>query len=174
MSRDNMGLDYGLDQGYHKRQNRWLFTISDVSADGTNALPPFKTGRPGFSFKEIECQHLTETVFYPTKGEFKTITLTLYEPRCNIDGHPVWNWLKLVYDPKEGKWSSPIQGGEGTKFIKSEATLELFDGCGKTIEKWKIEDIWPQSVDFGSLDMSSSDVVTCDLTLRYARAYIDS
>ena len=32
---------------------------------------------------------------------------------------------------------------------------------------------WEWSIDFGDLDMSLSDVLTCDLTLRYARAYID-
>jgi hypothetical protein len=56
--------------------------------------------------------------------------------------------------------------------MKERATLEMYNGCGDVLETWVFENAWPQAVEFGDLDMSSSDVVTCDLTIRYDRAYI--
>jgi hypothetical protein len=39
------------------------------------------------------------------------------------------------------------------------------------IEGWKLEGVWCQNAEFGELDMQSSEVVTCDVSLRYDRAY---
>ena len=78
--------------------------------------------------------------------------------------------MQQVYDPSEGGESKYKPSCDG--FKKRDAKLELYDGCGKILETWVYEGIWPQSVEFGDLDMTSSDVITCDLTLRYDRAYI--
>ncbi len=103
----NMGLDFGMDSMWacYKRKFRWLFQISvagmQVSAKGVKSLPPSKSARPHLSFKETEVQHLNETVYYPSKPEWKPINLTLYDmPRSD---HPVWEWIKKFYDPETGK-----------------------------------------------------------------------
>ena len=75
------GDSFGLRDGCFKRKNRWLFTIPEISAEGINALPPSKASRPGLSFKELSMEHLTETIYYPGKPEWKPITLTLYDLR---------------------------------------------------------------------------------------------
>lgn len=166
----NMGFDFGLENpnACMKRKNRWLFKIPDVSADGISSLPPSKAARPSLSFKEIEIQHITETIYYPGKPEWKPVTLTLYDLKTNAL-HPVFEWLIELYDPQNDSAYGPSCDG----FKKPEATLELYDGCGEKIESWKFETVWPQAVEFGELDMASSDVITCDLTLRYDRAYIE-
>ena len=55
-----------------------------------------------------------------------------------------------------------------------QASLILYDGCGNKIERWVFENVWPQSAEFGELDMQSSEVVTGDVTLRYDRAYVET
>ena len=169
----NMSFDFGLEDpnACFKRKNRWLFTITGVSADsnastGVNSLPPSKTSRPSISFKEIEAQHLSETIYFPGKPEWKPITLTLYDLKKSVN--PVFNWLKKIYDPENNSKYGPSCDG----FKERSATLELFDGCGRSIETWVFETIWPQSIEFGELDMTTSDLTTCDLTLRYDRAYV--
>jgi hypothetical protein len=163
----SMSFDYGLEDpnACFKRKFRWLFYIDGVSAEGVNSLPPSKAARPSLNFKEIEIQHLNETVYFPGKPDWKPINLTLYDLKKNI--HPVFEWLKLIYNPQTGKYLFSCDG-----FKKPGAYLTLFDGCGNKIESWLFQSIWPQSVEFGDLDMSSSDIVTCELTLRYDRAYI--
>ena len=47
----------------------------------------------------------------------------------------------------------------------------MYDGCGEILETWTFENVWPNNIEWGELDMSDSSYVTIDLTLRYDRAY---
>ena len=162
-----MGLEFGLEKGlYCKRKFRYLFFVEEVSADGTNALPPLKSARPNISYKEMSAKHLIEDVSYPAKPDWKPVQLILYDLKKDIN--PVFDWIKEIYDPQAGEFKEP----NANKFIK-EARIELYDGCGNRIEGWVFEDVWPQVVNFQDLDMGQSDVLTIGLTLRYVRAFID-
>jgi hypothetical protein len=175
-----MGLQYGLEKSQAcKRAFRWLFTIPGVAADntpGVDALPPEKSARPSISFKEMEIKHLIEDVYYPCKPDWKPITITLFDLKKRV--HPVWEWLVKLYDAKAGKFFSPNKPAQnGTsqqigKFIK-DCTLTMYNGCGNAVEKWYYEDAWPQSINFQTLDMGQSGIMTCEITLRYARAYYE-
>lgn len=162
----NMGLDFGLEKGqYCKRKHRYLFFIDGVSADGANALPPLTAARPNLGFKEMIAKHVSEDVYYPAKPDWRPITLVLYDLKKGQ--HPVFQWIKEVYNPQTGRFRPPNSGN----FIK-EARVELYDGCGNRVESWNFEDVWPQVANFQTLEMASADIVTVDLTLRYVRAYI--
>lgn len=165
----SMGFDFGLSNPStcFKTKFRWLFKITDVSAEGIYTLPPSRGARPSVSFKEIEVQHTNETIYFPGKPDWKPVNLTLYDLK-KYGVHPVFQWLAQIYDPENDSAYKPSCNG----FKKDEATLELYDGCGNVLETWVFESIWPQAVDFGELNMSESEVVTCDLTLRYDRAYV--
>lgn len=172
----NMGLDFGLNTGeFCKRNFRWLFFVPGVCGDntpGVKALPPEKSARPAISFKEIEVKHLIEDVYYPGKPDWKPISLVLYDlsrdPYAK-NPHPVFNWLRELYDPKAGDYWEPNR----YNFIKY-AELHMYNGCGDLVEMWLYEDAWPQSINFQNLDMADSNVTTCDITIRYARAYVVS
>jgi hypothetical protein len=163
-----MGPDFGLgdDDVCFKRKFRWLLTIPEVSAEKISTLPPLKSARPSLSFKEMEAQHVSETIYFPGKPEWKPISLSLYDIKKPT--HPVFDWIKKLYDPQAGTYQFSCEG-----FKKDRATLELYDGCGEVIETWIFENVWPQSIEFGELDMTASEFLTCDLTLRYDRAYIE-
>jgi hypothetical protein len=168
MARSTMGPDFGLgdDDVCFKRRFRWLLIIPQVSAEGIDTLPPSKSARPSLSFKEIEAQHVSETIYFPGKPDWKPITLSLYDIKKNR--HPVMEWIKKLYDPQQGSYKYSCEG-----FKKDRATLELYDGCGEVIETWVYENVYPQNIEFGDLDMQNSEILTCDLTLRYDRAYIE-
>lgn len=175
VDRDNMGFDFGLqsaDACFPKMKFRWLFQIEGVSAT-VNALPPLKASRPQLTFKEQQVAHLTQDIYYPVLPEWKPINLTLYDitPNRNL----VFDWIRTLYDPNgEVEWR-PVYSPEcqdGMCF-KRNAILCCYDGCGKVTEKWKFENCYPNSVDWGDLDMGNSEVMTVDMTLRYDRAYIE-
>lgn len=169
--RTNMGLAFGLQDASScfPRKYRWLFIVDKIIGDdqgsSVNALPPIKGARPSVSYKEIELEHLSETIYFPGKPDWKPIQLTLYDLKRNKN--PIFDWVKLFYDPTSD--SNTIKFAVGG--FKKNATLELYDGCGQIMETWVFENAWPQSVDFGDLDMSSTEIVTVDITLRYDRAY---
>jgi hypothetical protein len=162
-----MGLQFGLDKGKEcKRPFRALFFVEGVASDGTNALPPKQSARPNIAFKEMIAKHVSEDVYYPAKPDWRPIQLVLYDLKTNTN--PVFDWIKEVYNPQTGTFRAPNAGD----FIK-EARVELYDGCGNEIEKWVFEDVWPQSVNFQTLDMQNSEILTVDLSLRYVRAFVD-
>jgi hypothetical protein len=174
----NMGL--GKISSYEvcfKRKYRYLFFIPNISDDGVNALPPLKSSRPSLSFKEIDAQHITETIYYPGRPEWKPISLVLYDLKQNKN--PVWEWIKESYDPtkESGGWNPSCSSNNQTSFKRgigiNSCKLEMYDGVGSVIEKWIFEGVWCQNIEFGDLDMGSSEVSTIDITLRYDRAYIE-
>ena len=177
-----MGLDFGLQNTNlcAKHKFRWLFVIPSISGDkgprGVNSLPPVTGARPSLSFKEIQAEHLNETIYYPGKPDWKPVELSLYD--LSRPTHPVFSWLQRLYSPSvsvgggTGRFRPPLEGESEERFIVDEAYLELYDGCGNVLEQWVYESVWPQTIEFGELDMGNSEIVTCDLTLRYARAYL--
>jgi len=179
-----MGLQFGLETNSFEndpsrrtvaktclRRFRWLFKIDGISAQGVNALPPSQAARPSLSFNEIEARHITENMYYPGRPDWRPINLVLYDVvKTNGDGarfHPVFDWMEKIYVPeKDASYKTASEG------LIKECDLEMLSGCGEVVERWIFENVWPQAIDFGTLDMANAEIVTCDLTLRYARAYI--
>lgn len=175
--KDGMGFNYGdgsLSEDpkvYFKRKYRWMLFVPGVCGEteegvGSPLLPPGKTGRPSLSFKEMDAQHITETVYFPGKPEWKPINLTLYDLKKNKN--PVIEWIKKLYEVTEQSVSWKTSSG----FKKTNCRVESYDGIGNVVERWKLENVWPISIDFGELDYASSDIMTIELQLRYDRAYI--
>jgi hypothetical protein len=172
-----------------KRKFRWVLEIQNVSGDRIGTLPPQKSARPNINFKTIEAQHLNESIFYPTKPEWKPINLTLYDiigdasSDCPQRVHPVFEWLKQIYDPGVSDYSGQTGGttvspvgwySDVVRQYKRSAILSMLNGCGDVLEEWVFENAWPESVEFGDLDYANSEVVTADISLRYDRAYVVS
>jgi hypothetical protein len=168
----NMGFGFGLDSGTvcFKRKFRWLFKIPGLSEDPSSleALPPEKGARPSLSFKEIQVEHLNETIYFPSKPDWKPINLVLYDIKRTNNKNPIIKWLENLYkiDNKDATWNVNMSQ------FKKNCSLEMYDGCGNIIETWIFENCWPNNIEWGELDMSDSGYVTVDLALRYDRAYI--
>ena len=175
----SMGMQMGLegDGRFCKRQFRWMFTvdnvIGDLSSGGSiQCLPPEKSARPNLSFKEMNVQHLIEEVFYPTKPDWKPVTVTVFD--LQLKKHPIWSWLQELYpvSAQSAQFLEPNAVKGPTTGLIRQCELRLLNGCGDIVETWRYDDCWPQSVNFQPLDMTQNGLCMCDITLRYARAYI--
>jgi hypothetical protein len=163
-----------------KRKFRWMLRIQGMSGDTMAVLPPLRGARPDLEFKDIEVPHMIEDVFIPGKPTWKPINLVLYD--ICIKGahkHPIWEWILMIYDPSSpnGGYYGPILDSSSSNSIlggsfKRDANLELYSGCGDIVEKWTFQNAYPSQVNFGELDMSNAEVITCDVTLKYDRAYL--
>ena len=156
-----------------KRKFRWEFRIPEITPEGVYAIPAIRGGRPNYSFKEYGVQGLNEEIFFPVKAEWKPITVALYD--IGRKKHPIIEWITKVYvvnDKCSHEWfpSVPSSGAVENNPFKKNCVLELYDGCGGIMESWSLENAWPQSVDFGDLDYSSSEVMLVTVVLRYDRA----
>lgn len=160
-----------------KQKFRWLFQIQNITVGdaGSGPLPCIRASRPKLQFREMQAEHLNEVISYPSKPEWQPIQLVLYD-RCIGFEHPVMTWLKQQYNPVG---SNPSAGCSAwypcidPLSFKTCATLILMDGCGTIVESWTLEHCYPQAIDFGELDMGSTDIITADITLRYDRAWQD-
>ena len=83
--------------------------------------------------------------------------------------HPVIEWINEYYEVN----SSGVKLKTATNGFKKQGKLELYDGCGEIIEKWIFENMYPETVEFGELDHSDSNIIYVDLSLRYDRAYYE-
>jgi len=173
----NMGMGRLADPTtLFKRKFRWMFRLVGGSngqagwiGEGINALPPLKGGRPSLEFKDIEVQHVTEDIYLPGKPSWKPVTFTLYDINCTSSAlpSPIWTWVTSCYDAFTGDYYPILDNN-----FKQNCCLELYSGCGDTLERWFFENAWPSQINWGELDMSNSEVVTCEITLKYDRAYL--
>ena len=181
-----------------KRKFRWTFEVINVcsgqeDADndiggGSNVgtVPAFYVkvaSRPSITFDETEINFLQGKMFIPGKATFETITVTYYDIGPVNSGNilNLYNWIGSVYnflgEPTDannqaGSWENPTMSAfsRGAGGYGGTGILKLYDGGGLPIEGWEIYDCWPQSVNFGDLDYSSSDECNIELTLRYTFA----
>lgn len=148
----------------HKRKFRWLFEVQQLQ---TGDVPPYFVkiaSRPNLSIEETEINFLNAKTWIPGKASWETITVTFYDVATD-DNVTLWSWLATVYnflDPVTLEQASMRSNYAGI------AVLTLYDGCGKGLERWTMGDAWPQAVNFGELDYSSSEEVTIEVTLRYS------
>lgn len=182
MAQMGMGL-LGDPNIIFKRKFRWTFSVRDIC--GGNRIPPNfvkLAARPNLDIEETEINYLNSKTWIPGKGSWNSIQVTYYDisvptgggttgavtAATSTDGDPtvIFTWLQSVYD-----FGDPVQLNNGARrsAYAGTANLILYDGCGNPLEQWTLGDMWPQAVDFGDLDYSSSDTVDIQLTLRYSQ-----
>lgn len=201
-STGNMGIGWASGTTF-KRQNRFILNIWGVT---TGNIAPTKPGvegeaitkenigtalrdalsimiwekasRPSFSFKETEVNHLTETIYFAGRPDWKPLKVTLFDTMVKLN--PVAQWISWVYgitNNKRNFQTNTYYGSqefsrqpEPAKKFKRDVTVTSLDGVGNPLEQWFYYNAWPQEVEFGDFDMTSTDVMRVNLTLRYDRA----
>lgn len=165
-----MGFQFGLEaNNCFKRRYRWMFAIRENASPSIEVIPCITGSRPSLQFKETAVETLYETLWYPTKPDWKPITIVFFD--LKKDTVPFWDWINSVYDTKAGIFR-PIVGKTSSGSFKKTGILELYDGCGNVLESWIIDNIYPQNIDYDELDMGSSELVNASVTFRYDRAYL--
>lgn len=177
MARSGGGRDMGLGllagpDLVFKRKYRWTFEVQPNCGAQIPAHFVKLASRPNLTIEETEINFLNGKMWIPGKGSWETITVTYYDignGGAGITG--LFSWLATVYnftDPTGLHQSSKRGLGQGSGGYAAKGFLNLFDGCGVVMEEWILGHVWPQAINFGELDYSSSEEVTVELTLRYS------
>lgn len=158
-----------------KRKFRWTL---EISGQGFYVPPYFVkvAARPNISFEDVELNFLNSKTWIPGKATWEAITVTYMDvagsPANDAGGGNLglYTWLTNVFD-----FTSPRRQFMNSRRINysGEALLTLWDGCGSRLETWKLLDAWPQAINFGDLDYSSSDTVDIEITLRYSQVMFE-
>jgi len=165
----NMGMgQLALGNVVFKRKFRWTFKVDDF-CNGTEIPEHFVklASRPNLSIEETEINFLNGKMWIPGKGSWETITVTYYDVAGTDGGDmaSVYTWIATIYNFLD---STTLTQSSKRADYGGRGTLTLFDGCGTPMEEWTLRHMWPQAINFGELDYSSSEECTVELTLRYS------
>jgi hypothetical protein len=167
-ARRNMGLGaLGLAQTQFKRKFRWTLSITPKCSSYNSGLigPNFvkMAARPNYDIEETELNFLNAKTWIAGKLTWQSITTTFIDANAQeIKG--LYEWIGM-----NAQLNNSSTFFQGTSFQDYAATAELimYSGCGQPMEIWQLDNVWPQAVNFGELDYTSSEEATIELTLRY-------
>jgi hypothetical protein len=125
--------------------------------------------RPNISFEATELNFLNERTYIPGKPTWEPINVTFYDVAGSAN-QGLFAWLLSVYDFS----NTNKQMGTAPRDYTATATLNAYSGSGQTLETWTLENVWPESINFGDVDYSSSEEMTIELSLRYTKAKYDA
>ncbi len=172
----NMGLGpLGTGTLIFKRKFRWTMSLEYCTGGTPKRVAEefVKVGsRPQIDIEETEINYLHGKMFIPGKATWQTMTVTYFDVAGSAAGllggasiNSLFGWIASVYDITD---STKLYMGGKLSDYEGVATIFLYDGCGNALEGWLLNNVWPQSVNFGELDMGSSEECTIELTLRYS------
>jgi hypothetical protein len=162
-----MGLgSLGASTNLFKMKFRWVFTL-EFTCEGIDysyqAINAFSAARPKVEIEDREIFYLGQRIRVPgSSARYDPMELTVYDIAGNDNVMPLYVWLSNFF-----RLSDPYNGVVPKPDFFGTVTLELLDGCGNGVETWSLGMVWPQSVDFGDLDMSSGDVCKITMSLNY-------
>jgi hypothetical protein len=173
----NMGLGQ-LASGnvVFKRKYRWTMSLRPHC--GNTSIPDYfvkVANRPQITIEETEINFLHGKFWIPGKATWEALTITYYDVSDQGNANnALFTWLATTYnftDPV-GLHQSTLRGQNGVQSggYGCDGTLQLYDGCGIPLERWTLNGMWPQSINFGELDYSSSEECTIEVTTRYDTA----
>lgn len=155
-----------------RRTHRWVFETLGYLTDRKVMLVLKSASRPSFQFDEPSMHHNQEEVFFAGKHKWEPLSLTFYDVEQAPDvSAAIYQWLGSVITIDRVCVRAPgASGGIGSGYKDKLASLKMVDGCGKATEEWKIYNGWPQSVNWNSLDYTSSDLQLIEVKYRFDRA----
>jgi hypothetical protein len=112
---------------------------------------------------EIELQYANEKRYVAGQATYEAAPLVLKD-MVNIGiAAAIVRWRRQVYNPETGSIGL-------ASVYKKNADLTITAPDQSAVRIWKFVGMWPQAVKYGTYDMTTSDKVTVEVTLRYDKA----
>ena len=122
--------------------------------------------RPQITFEEIALDHINTKRYVKGKGTWDTLEVTLYDPIVPSGAQAVMEWVRTSHES--------ITGRDGyADFYKKDIQCYLLGPVGDKIEQWTLKGAFINSANFGSLDWSSNEPTSIELTLSYDYAILE-
>lgn len=148
-----------------QRTYNWSLEIAlDDAGDQILIMQGLQTFQaPKESNEEIEVNFANEKRYVPGKAVFEALPLTLADFVDQGVAQAVVRWRRLCYNAESGSIGL-------ARDLKKTADLVLYSPDQSSARFWKLFGCWPQSVEYGELDMTNSDFVKITVNIRYDRA----
>lgn len=146
-----------------KKKHRWTLQFQICNGQIVEENFVQVAAKPNISFDSTELNFLNEKNYIPGKATWEAISVT-YLDVAGDSLMPLWDWLASVYDFTK----LTRHMGSAQKDYTAIGKLKMYSGCGDPLETWTLLNCWPESINFGDVDMSSSDASNIELTIRYS------
>jgi hypothetical protein len=144
-----------------QRTYNFEVVISGLSEDIT--LNVIRFPLPNLSTPAITLSHGNTDAFVAGRAQWDAGELTIRDTiGADIEAQ-INTWRRMVYNENTDQigWAADYQ---------KEAIVYQYSPDGTVSRKWKLFGVWPEAVNFGQLDMETSDKKTIAMTLRYNKA----
>jgi hypothetical protein len=143
-----------------KRKFRWILAIN-----GIDAYTLKTAARPQATFEETVIDYINTKRYVSGKMAWNPIQVTTHDPISPSAAQKVNDWVRLNYETVTGRMGY-------ASFYKKNIVLKVLDPQGTVIEWWDLIGAWPQDVNYGDLDMASSDNVEISFAIRFDNAIL--
>jgi len=143
-----------------KRKFRWLLQI-----DGIDAFTLKTSARPKATFEETVIDYVNTKRYLSGKMSWNPMQVVMYDPIAPSAAMKIMDWLRLNYEAATGRM------GYATMY-KKDVSLKLLDPYGTVVELWDVKGAWAQDIDWGDLDMASSDATEITFQMRFDNAVL--
>jgi len=112
--------------------------------------------------------HNQEQIYFAGKHTWEALALSWYDVEQNPDvSGAMHDWLEKCM-MLTGANAANVSVPKEYKATKS--VLRMVKGDNSDSEKWAIYNGWPQAINWGALDYTSSDLQLIEVKFRYDRA----
>ncbi len=119
------------------------------------------TDLPASDFEQSLSYYMGQEFKMPGRQSFQDWTVTFYVDKKAEVLKNFIEWRKMIHDPKENK------NGDMKKYM-TDCTVELLDfETGKAKCKYILRGAWPIEIGSISLDYSSNELATFEVTFNY-------
>ena len=147
-----------------KRANRWYIEFPTDLGIAEWAVQT--ASRPSLATSEVEIPFLNTSTWIAGRSVWQTITITFIDPIGPSTSQKVMDWIRQCIEHSTGRMGYAVS-------YKKTLILKLLDPTGQTVEKWTLEGCFITDTDFGSLDMSSDELMNVSITVRFDRAILN-
>jgi hypothetical protein len=146
-----------------KKQHQFIMSMGDT---GIPAYLIKASAKPSMTNGEIALDHINTQRYVKGKSVWNSIAVTLYDAIVPSGAQSVMEWVRLHHESATGR--------DGySSFYKKQIKLHQLSPLGEVVEEWILNGTYIMDSNFGSLDWSTEDVVTIEMTLRYDWALLN-
>ena len=150
-----------------RRTHRWIFE-GHPSVSGPVMLVLQKAARPNMTFEEPVMHHNQEQVYFAGKHSWESIGMSYYDVEQSPDvSAAMWAWMNVCMS-LVGANAAAVQPPSAYK--AQTVNLNMQDGMGNSTETWAIYNGWPQNINWGGLDYTSTELQLIEVKYRFDRA----
>jgi hypothetical protein len=160
LTADHIGKQGGSYEPQRSNNGRLLIAdLPSVGKDDVLALSLQGFSVPKIASNVLTIGYLNETRKFAGNPMYEGITVTFHD-YVDIDTATIlWAWRRLVHNPLNGTTGL-------ARDYKKTGTIELFAPNGTFVRAYKLQGLWPVSLDPGDINMTSDEPILINCALE--------